>query len=116
MSYTDTGACGAAGELLASAHFLSQGYYVFRSQSQHSPFDLVIYRDGQCQRVEVKYATVLVSHTGRKYLSYSKPRNREWDLLAVVLNQQVHTFEPDEIDDLHSHLRSVIMLDSPVST
>lgn len=86
-AFYDRGASGAAGELIAAAHFMRQGFHVYRSESQSAPFDLVIYRDGQCQRVEVKVATVTMNiASGCRAISFAMPRNEEWDLLAIVLD------------------------------
>lgn len=74
-SWTSRGALGAASELVACAHLMSQGFHVYRCESPHAPFDLVAYRDGSLTRVEVKSANGP---------SFSWPTNDEWDLLVVV--------------------------------
>ena len=46
---------GDLGVAKAFADLVSKGYYVFFSNSEHLPFDLVAYRDGKFLRVSVKY-------------------------------------------------------------
>lgn len=45
---------GTLSELVISADLLARGYHVFRAVSPACPFDLVIYKNGRLQRVEVK--------------------------------------------------------------
>ena len=49
---------GDAAEAAVTAHFLTEGYDVFSPFGGHGPFDLVVHRDGQLLRVEVKSTTV----------------------------------------------------------
>ena len=87
------GNTGALSELTACAHLLRKGYNVFRSESPHSPFDLVAYDGTRCIRVEVK----TVSITAHASLCYGRPRNDEWDLLIVVgLDGHCFEFNPDD--------------------
>jgi len=72
---------GAMGEMAASAYLLQKGYLAFRNVSPHGPFDLVAYRDGTLDRVEVK-ASTRNNRTGRRYFSW--PVNDEWDRLIVI--------------------------------
>jgi len=65
------------------------GYYVYRCESPVAPFDLVAYKGGQCIRVEVK--TVTPHPTAP---DFSRPKNDQWDLLAVVADATVFFFEP----------------------
>lgn len=89
MTFTSKGAHGASSELIASAHLLQKGYYVFRSQSPSSPFDLIAYSNGECIRVEVKSAMMRNGVPG-----YPHPSNDEYDLLIVV-GPDNHCFEFD---------------------
>ena len=73
---------GAASELLASAHLMSLGYHVFRALAANCPFDLFAYKDGETLRVEVKSSTYRPDD--RYNPSFPKPRNDEWDILAIV--------------------------------
>lgn len=92
MTYTDTGGHGAASELIACAYFLKKGWYVYRSQGQHAPFDLVLYREGQVIRVEVKSVSITEGRN-TKSPGFAWPVNDQWDWLALVLpDGQVMTF------------------------
>lgn len=75
---------GSIGELIACAELMRRGFHVFRCESPNAPFDLVAYRDGQCQRVEVKTITFTERSDWRIAPSFVWPRNDEWDLLLVV--------------------------------
>jgi len=72
---------GAASELLAAAWLIHKGYHVFRALAPSCPVDLIAYRDNETPlRVEVKSA----SYSAPRSLSFSRPRNDQWDLLIVV--------------------------------
>jgi predicted HTH transcriptional regulator len=68
---------------------MAKGYYVFRGESPHAPFDLVAYKEGKCYRVEVKTVTA------GKWLNIGTPANDEWDILIGVdfKNNMVFEFE-----------------------
>lgn len=87
-----TSARGAISELAACTWFMERGFYVYRCQSPHAPFDLVAYRPGgPALRVEVKSATV----NRRGHVSLRMPPPGHWDLLAVVgRDGAVLTFGP----------------------
>ena len=46
---------GAWAEHIAAAHFLANGWFVFRSCSPGSPIDLVIIKDAKVRFLDVKY-------------------------------------------------------------
>ncbi len=46
---------GDLGVLKAKLDLFEQGYLILNPETEHSPFDLVIYKDGQFKRVQVKY-------------------------------------------------------------
>ena len=46
---------GDLGTLKASARLCELGYMVLNPQTEHSPFDLVVYKESQFHRVQVKY-------------------------------------------------------------
>jgi len=48
---------GDLGVLKAQADLCEQGFMILSPLTEHAPFDLVIYKDGQFQRVQVKYRT-----------------------------------------------------------
>lgn len=92
---------GASAELRAAAHFMDEGYYVFRAVAAASPVDLVIYREGVCHRVEVKSATFSSSGVG-----FTRPRNNEWDLLAIADVDKVFVFGPERShEDMRDEMR-----------
>ncbi len=49
---------GDLGVLKASADLCEKGYLVCMPMSEHSPFDLVIYKNGTFKRVQVKCRTI----------------------------------------------------------
>lgn len=73
-------AAGAASEMVACSELMRLGFYVYRCESPHAPFDLVAYRNGQCLRVEVK----TITFPEREAPNFKPPVNDEWDLLVVV--------------------------------
>ena len=50
-----TKAKGDLGVLKAQVDLFEQGFTICLPQTEHSPFDLAVYRDGEFQRVQVKY-------------------------------------------------------------
>ena len=46
---------GDLGVLKAQVDLFEQGYAILAPLTEHSPFDLVAYRDGEFRRVQVKY-------------------------------------------------------------
>jgi len=49
---------GDLGVLKAQVDLFEQGFTILVPQTEHSPFDLAAYRDGEFRRVQVKYRTV----------------------------------------------------------
>ena len=49
---------GDLGVLKAQVDLFEQGFTLFMPLTEHSPFDLVAYRNGEFQRVQVKYRAV----------------------------------------------------------
>jgi hypothetical protein len=49
---------GDLGVLKAQVDLFEQGFTILVPQTEHSPFDLAVYRDGEFRRVQVKYRTV----------------------------------------------------------
>lgn len=109
--YTDKGAKGAAGELITAAYYLARGYYVYRSEGQHAPFDLVVYKDGSCTRVEVKTAGICVyEQTGNRMISFpTPPKNADYDVLAVVVDDTVLIFDRNmSMSKIRDEVRKVV--------
>ncbi|MCH8160162.1 MAG: hypothetical protein IIA08_09845 [Proteobacteria bacterium] len=46
---------GDLGVLKAQVDLFEQGFAIFTPQTEHCPFDLVAYKDGEFRRVQVKY-------------------------------------------------------------
>ena len=49
---------GDLGVLKAQIDLFEQGFVIFTAQTEHCPFDLVAYKDGEFRRVQVKYRAV----------------------------------------------------------
>ncbi len=49
---------GDLGVLKAQLDLYEQGFTILTPQTEHSPFDLVAYRNGEFRRVQVKYRSV----------------------------------------------------------
>ena len=49
---------GDLGVLKAQIDLFEQGFTICMPQTEHAPFDLAVYRDGEFRRVQVKYRTV----------------------------------------------------------
>jgi hypothetical protein len=49
---------GDLGVLKAQVDLFEQGFAIFTPQTEHCPFDLVAYKDGEFRRVQVKYRAV----------------------------------------------------------
>ncbi|WP_201352071.1 group I intron-associated PD-(D/E)XK endonuclease [Hydrogenimonas urashimensis] len=49
---------GDLGVLKAQVDLFEQGYMILLPQTEHAPFDLCIYKEGQFKRVQVKYRAV----------------------------------------------------------
>jgi len=77
---SNNGTTGAIAELIISADLLGRGYEVFRAVSPSASCDLIIMREGQMQRVEVRMGRTHPT-TGR--LSYAGDKIRA-DIVAVL--------------------------------
>lgn len=49
---------GDYGLLKVQCEYSKNGYIIMNPMTEHSPFDFVAYKDGQFQRVQVKYRTM----------------------------------------------------------
>ena len=49
---------GDLGVLKAQLNLFEQGFTIFVPQTEHCPFDLVAYKEGEFQRVQVKYRSM----------------------------------------------------------
>ena len=67
---------GAISELIACADLLHKGYYVFRTISANSPYDIIATKNGTILKIEVRTGTVLKN--GK--ISVNKHTNHENDL------------------------------------
>ena len=60
---------GDLGVLKAQLDLFEQGYTVLLPLTEHSPFDLVAYRDGEFRRIQVKYRSI--DRTGKIEIKFS---------------------------------------------
>lgn len=83
---------GDLGVAKAIADLTSQGFVVLLPMTEHAPFDLVVYRDGQLHRVQVKYRTMRLGAVEVQFKStwsdsngtHSRPMNRaEVDVICI---------------------------------
>lgn len=58
MKFHHTKNKGDLGVLKAQLDLYEKGYLILTPQTEHSPFDLVVYKDGIFKRVQVKYRAV----------------------------------------------------------
>jgi hypothetical protein len=96
----NTGVAGAISELLVSADLLRRGLPVFRAVSAAAPCDLIVLRDGQALRVEVRSGTYGREVDGLPTIYFplgDKDRGR-FDVLAVVVGDVVR-YLPDPFGD-----------------
>lgn len=106
-----TQARGAISELRACADLMAAGYYVYRCESSAAPFDLVAYKDGQILRVEVKSVSWNLDRRDEERVvalhpNFTWPKNTEWDLLAVVGDDQVFYFDSSTTrEEARNHVR-----------
>jgi hypothetical protein len=76
-----TGTTGAIAELAVCCDLLKRGYYIFRSISQNSPYDIIATKPGQSFKIEIR--TGVPNKNGQ--ISFSK-----------------HTYHPDDVCDYHA--------------
>ena len=60
---------GDLGVLKAQVDLFEQGFIILKPQSEHTPFDLVAYKDGRFLRIQVKYRKL--DCTGKLDISFS---------------------------------------------
>lgn len=82
-----TGTTGAVSELRVSVDLLSYGVHVFRALSPCCPCDLVVLRNGQVLRVEVR--TGYRTQGGKVGFGYSSRDDGRHDILAIVLPDSI---------------------------
>ncbi len=89
----DRSLVGAIGELKVANDLLQKGYYVFRSVSHHSPFDLFAYckRTGRSFRIEVSGG--MPSQSGISYDKHSDAADH-FDVIAIALFDKI-VYLPD---------------------
>ena len=80
---------GDLGVLKAKLDLFEQGYLILNPETEHAPFDLVIYKDYQFKRVQVKYRSL--NSRGTIEVVF---RNTHCDSNGVV----VRTVDKQEID------------------
>jgi hypothetical protein len=85
---------GALSELLVCSDLLSKGYYVFRSLSPNSPYDIVADKNGQIYKIEITTGRRLPSGV----LVYSKHDNlkNKFDVIAIsIINKREIIYIPE---------------------
>lgn len=101
---------GDLGVLKAQAALCAKGFLVCLPLSEHAPFDLVIYKNGKFQRVQVKTRSISQSgslsvrfehfHSDSKGLHSKKVDFGEIDLYCIYCldNDQCYYFNPKTIN------------------
>lgn len=90
-----TAQTGAANELLVSAYFLKNGYYVFRNLSPNSPCDMIITRRGETPvKVEVTTGNLAAANVPGAFPI--KDEDYDFDLLCVVYPDGIRIFTREE--------------------
>ena len=82
---------GDIGVLKAQVDLMEKGYTICVPLTEHAPFDIVIYKDGQFKRVQVKYRSLkngiididIRSSWSDKHGSHSKLYKKEIDLICA---------------------------------
>lgn len=96
---------GAASEMLVAYKFTKAGYTVYYPMITQSKEDLVVCKDGKFSKVQVKTATVNRSSTGVVHqvrlggCGRANYKDGDFDILAVVIDEDVLLFEWDEVKD-----------------
>jgi hypothetical protein len=89
--YLPSNFIGAASELQCAADLLRRGVHVFRSLTPCSGSDLVMDLAGELLRVEVRSA----KRNGSGQLTYPRPAEVRYDVLALVEPDGRVTYQPD---------------------
>lgn len=84
ISNLGTGKKGAIGELRVCVDLLEKDFEVFRSVNPSSPFDLVVFKEGELFSVEVKSS--IYNLRGKPYRI---PKNINADILAIALPDKI---------------------------
>ena len=84
---------GDLGVLKAQVDLYTKGYMILLPHTEHAPFDLVIYKDGEFKRVQVKYREVNIKgileirfrsvHSSTKGIFSSDVNKEEIDIYCV---------------------------------
>ncbi|MGM9949383.1 MAG: group I intron-associated PD-(D/E)XK endonuclease [Lysinibacillus sp.] len=84
---------GDLGVLKAQVDLYTKGYMILLPHTEHAPFDLVIYKDGEFKRVQVKYREVNIKgileirfrsvHSSTKGIFSSDVNKDEIDIYCV---------------------------------
>ena len=91
-----TGTIGATSELAVCVDLMHKGWHVFRATSPNAPVDLVgLFKLDDDEYFHVVHIEVKTGKWWKGNLQYAKPRNSHWDLLAVVVRDDIHYFLPN---------------------
>lgn len=94
---------GAASEMLVAYKFTKAGYTVYYPMLTQSKEDLVVCKDGKFSKVQVKTATTVQTNTGDAKqvrlggCGRSEYKDGDFDILAVVVDEDVLIFTWDEV-------------------
>jgi len=107
ISGLPTATTGAIHELLVCTELLRNGFYVYRSVSANSPYDLIAIKEKLLLRIEVTTAYTILS--GKIMVSKKLDRERFEILAAVVAGEIVYFSDSKDIPhkDLYSAIRSI---------
>jgi hypothetical protein len=80
---------GDLGVLKAQVDLYEKGYLILNPSTEHSPFDLVVYKDGVFKRIQVKYRSLTTTGTMEVKFSTS------W---ASKTGNHINKYDKNEVD------------------
>lgn len=89
------GKIGKVNEVLVAIDLIKKGWDVYTAFEDTHPFDILIMKNGQMKKVEVKSATILPSGTRVINDPKDKAHDKRIDVLASVDNFSNIVYEPE---------------------
>lgn len=87
---------GAINELIACTWLLQQGYMVFRNVAADGPVDLIIEKDKQLTRIDVK--SIMFRYKGKPLFENAKVKQQQANGIRVLLvSKEGNCFWADEL-------------------
>ena len=80
---------GDLGVLKAQVDLYEQGFTILSPMTEHSPFDLVVYKNGDFRRIQIKYRKL--DETGKLNIKFSTCWTDKYGTHTVPINK-------DEVD------------------